>query len=55
MWIHNYDWEVLPTVSFLGVYPRVLTHKYHDGGWNLMHIHFYIWRTNIPSPVSDQV
>ena len=55
MWIHNPDWKVLPKIAFVDGYPRVLTQKYHDVGWNLMHIHCYRWRTNIPSPVSDQV
>ena len=36
-------------------YTRVLTCKYHDGGCNLIQIHCCRWRTNIPSPVSDQV
>ena len=36
-------------------YPRILSCKYHDGGCNLIHINCCIRRTNIPSPVSDQV
>ena len=36
-------------------YSCVLTFKYHDGGCNLIHVHCCIWRTNIPSPVYDQV
>ena len=55
MWLHNPDWKVLPTIAFVDRYPRVLTCKDHDGGCNLIYIHFYIWRTNITSPVPDQV
>ena len=40
---------------FVDGYPRVLTFKYHDGGCNLIQIHCCRWRSNIPSPVSDQV
>ena len=29
--------------------------KDHDGGCNFIQIHCRGWRTNIPSPVSDQV
>ena len=36
-------------------YPCVLTCKDHDGGFNLIQIHCCRWKTNIPSPVSDQV
>ena len=55
MWLHNPDWKVLPTISFVDGCPRVLTCKYHDGGFNLIHIHCCRCRTNLPSPVSDQV
>ena len=55
MWLHNLDCKLLPIIYFVGEYPYILTCKYHDGGYNLIHIHFCIWRTNIPSPVSDQV
>ena len=55
MWLYNPDWKALPTISFVDSYPRVLTCKYHYGGFNLIQIHCCIWRTNIPSPVSDQV
>ena len=55
MWLHNPDWKVLPTISFVDGCPRVSTCKYHDGECNLIHIYYCIWRTNIPSPVSDQV
>ena len=55
MWLQNPDWKVLPTIYFVGGYPRVLTCKYHDGGYILIQIHCCIWRTNIPTPVSDQV
>ena len=55
MWLHNPDWKVLPTIYFVDGYPHVLTCKYHDGGCNLIQIHCCIWRTNIPSPLSDQV
>ena len=55
MWLHNHDWKVWQKVSFVDGYPRILTCKDHDGGCNLIHIHCCIWRTNIPSPVSDQV
>ena len=41
--------------SFVDRYPHVLICKDHDGGCNLIHIRCCIWRTNIPSPVSDQV
>ena len=36
-------------------YPHILTIKYNDRGCNLMHINCCIRRTNIPSPVYDQV
>ena len=55
MWLHNPDWKVLPTISFVDGYPCVLTWKYQDGGCNLIQIHCCIWRTNITLPVSDQV
>ena len=55
MWLHNPDWKILPTISFVDGYPRILTCKDHDGGFNLIHIHCCIWITNIPSPVYDQV
>ena len=25
MWLHNPDWKVLPTISFVDGYPRILT------------------------------
>ena len=55
MWLHNPDWKLLPTISFVDGHPLVLTWKYHDCGCNLIHIHYFIWINNIPSPVSDQV
>ena len=55
MWLHNPDWKVLLTIYFVGGYPRVLTCKDHDGGCNLIQVHCCRWRTNKPSPVSDQV
>ena len=55
MWLHNPDWKVSPTISFVDGYPRVLTCKDHDGLYNLIQIHCCRWRTNIPSPLSDQV
>ena len=54
MWLHNPDWKVLPTIYFVDGYPRVLIYKYHDGGCDLIQIHCFVWRANIPSPVSDQ-
>ena len=45
----------VPTISFVDGYPRILTCNDHDGGWNLIQIHFCRWRNNIPSPVSDKV
>ena len=35
-------------------YPRVLTRKGHDGGYNFIQINCCRWRTNINSPVSNQ-
>ena len=55
MWINNPDWKLSPTISFVDVYPRVLTCKYHYDGYNLIHIHCCKWRTNIPSSIYDQV
>ena len=55
MWLHIPDWKLLPTISCVDGYTRVLACKYHDGGCNLIQIHFFIWRTNIPSPLSDKV
>ena len=55
MWLHNPDWEVSPKISFVGGYPQVLICKDHDGGYNLIYIHYFRRRTNITSPVSDQV
>ena len=55
MWLHNPDWKVLPTISFVDGYPSVLTWKYHDGGCNLIQINCCVWISNTPSPVSDQV
>ena len=55
MWLHNPDWKVLPTIDFVVGYPRILTCKDHDGGYNLIQIHCCRCRTNIPSHVSDQV
>ena len=55
MWLHNTDWKVLPTIAFVDGCPCVLTCKDHDGGCNLIHIHCWIWRTTIHSPVSNQV
>ena len=54
MWLHNPDWKLLPTISFVDGYPRVLTCKYYDGGCDLIQIHCCIWRNNIPSPISDK-
>ena len=36
-------------------YPSVLTCEDYDGGCSLIQIHCCRWRTNITSPVSDQV
>ena len=55
MWLHNPDWKVFPIISFVGWYPAFWTCKDHDGGCNLIQINCCIWRTNIPSPLSDQV
>ena len=55
MWLQNPDWELLPTISFVDGYPRVLTCKDRDCGCNLIHIQYFIWITNISSPVSDLV
>ena len=55
MWLHNPDLKVLPKHSFVDGYPRVLICNDHDGGCNLIHIHYCIKRTNITSSVSDQV
>ena len=33
-WLHNTDWKVLPTISFVDVYPRVLACKDHNGRFN---------------------
>ena len=54
MLLHNPDWKVLPKQYVVDGYPPVLTCKYHDGGCNLIQIHCCRWRTNKPSPVSDQ-
>ena len=54
MWLHNPDWKVLPTISFVDGNPRVLSYKYYDGGCNLKQIHCCRWRPNIPSHVSGQ-
>ena len=55
MWLQNPDWKLLPTIDFVDGYPCILTFKYYDDGCNLIHIHCCKWRTNIPSPVYDQV
>ena len=55
MWLLNPDWKLLPIIAFVDGYPRVLTCKYHGGGFNLITINCCICRTNIPSHVSDQV
>ena len=55
MWLHNTDWKVLSTNYFVDGYPRVLTCKYHDGGYNLVQTHCCRWITNITSHVSDKV
>ena len=55
MWLHNYDWKMLPTTAFGDVYPSVLTCKDHDGGFSLIKIICCRWRTNILSRVSDKV
>ena len=55
MWLHNPDWKVLPTISFVGGYPLILTFKDCDDGCKLIHIYCCIWRTNTPSPVSYQI
>ena len=55
MWLHNTDWKVSPTISFVDWWPGVLTFKYHDGGCNLIQINSCRRITHIPSPVSDQV
>ena len=54
MWLHNPDWKLLPTISFVDGHPLVLTWKYHDCGCNLIYIHYFIWIPTISSPVSDQ-
>ena len=38
IWLHNPDWKLLPTISFVDGYPLVLTCKYHGGGCNLIQI-----------------
>ena len=55
MWIHNPDWKIITTISFVDGYSGVLTYTYHDGGWILIHIHCCRNRTNISSSASDQV
>ena len=55
MWLQNPDWKVSPKIDFVYEYPFFLIWKDHDGGCNSMHIHCQIWRTNTPSPISDQV
>ena len=55
MWLRNPDCKLLPTIAFVDGYPHFLTCKYHDHGCNLIQIHCCRWRTNITSPVSDQV
>ena len=55
MWLHNPDWKLSPTIPFVDGYPRVLIFKDHDVGCNLIQIHCCIHRTNIPSPIPDQV
>ena len=55
MWLHDPDWKVIPKIAFVDGQPRVLTCKDHDDGCNLIQINCCRWRTNIPSPVSDQV
>ena len=54
MWLQDPDWKVVPKTSFVDGYPRVLTCKDHDGGFNLIQIHCCRWITDIPSPVYDQ-
>ena len=54
MWLQNPDWKVIPTIYIVDGYPRVLTCKYNDSGCDLIQIHCCIWRTNVPSPISDQ-
>ena len=53
-WLHNTDWKVLPTISFVDVYPRVLACKDHNGRFNQIHIHCCRWITKINSSVSNQ-
>ena len=55
MWLHNTDWKVLPTIYLVDGYLRVLTCKDNDSGCDLIYIDCCMWRTNIPSPVSDQL
>ena len=55
MWLHNNDWKVLSIMFFVDGYPQVLAFKDHDVGYNLIQVHCCKWRTNIPSPVADQV
>ena len=55
MWIQNIDWNVLLTIVFVHGYPRFKTCKAHDDGCNLIQNHCCICRTNIPSPIYDQV
>ena len=42
MWLHNPDCKLLPMISFVDGYPRILTCKDHDGGYNLIQIHYFI-------------
>ena len=51
----NPDWKVLPKNNFVGGNPRVFKYKDHDGGCNLIQIHYCKYSTNILSPDPDKV
>ena len=55
LWLHYPDWKVIPAISFVDGYRRVLTCKDHYYGYNVIHINYCIWITNIPSPISNRV
>ena len=55
MWLNNTYLKLLPEIAFVDGYPHILTCKYHGVGCDLINIHHWRCRNNIPSPLYDQI
>ena len=54
-WLCNPEWQICPSVVFIGGYPKVLTCENHNDGSNNIMIHPCWWKHNLPYSKSDQI